>query len=125
VSAALMDAPVAAAIGDLMVVRATPAIGRIDLTAMAIGLTVMGIAGAIKQEQGSVFPRPKGRPRIPWICRSIYDPSEWEIEEEKAISRMKNDALDRLVAAGRIKEIDRERVRFIVRRIVQPRVRPD
>ena len=48
-----MDAPVAAAIGDLMVVRATPAIGRIDLTAMAIGLTVMGIVGAIKQPVGN------------------------------------------------------------------------
>ena len=57
-SAALMDAPVAAAIGDLMVVRATPAIGRIDLTAMAIGLTVMGIAGAIKQQRGTRTPDP-------------------------------------------------------------------
>jgi hypothetical protein len=61
-----------------------------------------------------------------WICRRlIYDPCEWEIEEEEAISRMKTDELDRLVAAGRIKEIDRERVRFIVRRIVQPPERPD
>jgi hypothetical protein len=49
VSAALMDAPAAAAIGDLMVVRATRAIGRTDITAMAIGPTVMGIAGAIRQ----------------------------------------------------------------------------
>ena len=38
---------------------------------------------------------------------------------------MKTDELDRLVAAGRIKEIGRERVRFIVRRIVQPPERPD
>jgi hypothetical protein len=30
------------------------------------------------------------------------------------------DELDRLVAAGTIKEIDREHVRFIVRRIVEP-----
>jgi hypothetical protein len=65
---------------------------------------------------------------------------EWQIEEEEAISgaerllseidhericRMKTDELDRLVAAGRIKEIGRERVRFIVRRIVQPPERPD
>jgi hypothetical protein len=33
---------------------------------------------------------------------------------------MKTDELDRLVVAGTIKEIDREHVRFIVRRIVQP-----
>jgi hypothetical protein len=38
---------------------------------------------------------------------------------------MKTDELDRLVGAGRIKEIDREYVRFIVRRIVQPPERPD
>ena len=37
VSAARMDAPAAAAIGDLMVVQATRAIGRIDITTMAIG----------------------------------------------------------------------------------------
>ena len=61
-----------------------------------------------------------------WICRRlIYDPSEWEIEEDEAISRMKTDELDRLVAAGKIREIDREHVRFIVRRIVQPPERPD
>jgi hypothetical protein len=38
---------------------------------------------------------------------------------------MKNDELDQLVAAGKIREIDREQVRFIVRRIVQPPERPD
>jgi hypothetical protein len=65
-------------------------------------------------------------PDGPFIYRRlIYDPSEWEVEEDEAISRMKTDELDRLVAAGRIKEIDRERVRFIVRRIVQPPERPD
>ena len=65
-------------------------------------------------------------PGGPSICRRvIYDPSEWEIEEDEAISRMKTDELDRLVAAGKIKEIHRERVRFIVRRIVQPPERPD
>jgi len=62
----------------------------------------------------------------PFICRRlIYDPSEWQIEEDEAISRMKTDELDRLVAAGTIREIDREQVRFIVRRIVQPTERPD
>ena len=64
---------------------------------------------------------PSGR----WICRLIYDPSEWQIEEDEAISRMKTDELDRLVAAGTIREIDREHVRFVVRRIVQPPERPD
>ena len=48
-------------------------------------------------------------PDGPWICRRlIYDPSEWQIEEDEAISRMKTEELDRLVAAGRIREIDRE-----------------
>jgi predicted GNAT family N-acyltransferase len=48
----------------------------------------------------------------------------WQIEEEEAISRLKTDELDRLVAAARIREIDREHVRFIVGRIVQPPERP-
>jgi hypothetical protein len=57
----------------------------------------------------------------PWIYRRlIYDPHEWQIEENEAIFRMKTDELDRLVAAGTINEIDRERVSFIVRRIVRP-----
>jgi hypothetical protein len=38
---------------------------------------------------------------------------------------MKANALDRLIAAGRIREIDRERVTFIVRTIVHPPERPD
>ena len=60
-----------------------------------------------------------------WICRRlIYDPCEWEIEEEEAISRMKTEELNRLVAAGKIRAIDREQVRFIVRRIVQPLLDP-
>ena len=59
------------------------------------------------------------------VCRLIYDPREWQIEKEEAISRVKTDELDRLVAAGRITEIDRERVRFIVRRIVEPPDRSD
>jgi hypothetical protein len=46
------------------------------------------------------------------------------MEEEEAVSRLITDELDRLVAAGTIREIDRERVRFIVRRIVQPPERP-
>jgi hypothetical protein len=38
----------------------------------------------------------------------IYDTSEWQIEEDEAISKMKTDELDRLVAAGKITETDRE-----------------
>jgi hypothetical protein len=61
-----------------------------------------------------------------WIWRRlIYYPREWEIEEDEAISRIKTDELDRLVAAGKIREIDRERATFIVRSIVQPPERPD
>ena len=30
-------------------------------------------------------------PDIPWICRLIYDPSEWEMEEGGAISRKKTE----------------------------------
>jgi hypothetical protein len=79
-------------------------------------------------------------PDEPWICRRlIYRPFEWECEEDEAdelsrllvagklreidrerISRMKTDELDRLVAAGEIREMDRECVRFIVRIIVRP-----
>jgi hypothetical protein len=47
-----------------------------------------------------------------WICRRlIYDPREWQIEEEETISRMKAEELDRLIAAGEIGQKDRERVR--------------
>ena len=67
-----------------------------------------------------------GEPADGLICRRLtYDPSEWQIEEDEAISRMKTNELNRLVAAGIIKEIDRQRVRFIVRRIVQPPKRSD
>ena len=60
--------------------------------------------------------RDGGEPADGLICRRlIYDPSEWQIEEDEAISRMKAEELDRLVAAGRIGEIDREHARFIVR----------
>jgi hypothetical protein len=38
---------------------------------------------------------------------------------------MKAEELERLVAAGTIREIDREHVRFIVRSIVQPPERSD
>ena len=33
-------------------------------------------------------------PDGPWICRRlIYDPCEWQIEEDEAISQMKTDEL--------------------------------
>jgi hypothetical protein len=76
-----------------------------------------------------------------WLVRRlIYDPVEWGCAEDEVISlglgelreidrdrisRMKTYELDRLVAAGTIREIDREHVRFIVRRIVQAAARPD
>jgi hypothetical protein len=47
-----------------------------------------------------------------------------EIDRER-ISQMKTDELDRLVAAGKIRAIDREYVRFTVRRIVHPPERVD
>jgi hypothetical protein len=46
---------------------------------------------------------------------SIASPYAWALEEDEAISQMKTEELDRLVAAGKIRAIDRERVSFIVR----------
>ena len=43
----------------------------------------------------------------------------------ESIPQWKANALDRLVAAGTIRDIDREHVRFIVRKIVHPPERPD
>ena len=47
---------------------------------------------------------------------------EWGIEH---IPQFRANALDRLVAAGKIRETDRERVTFIVRTIIYPPQRPD
>jgi hypothetical protein len=48
------------------------------------------------------------------VCRQlIYNPREREIEEEEAISQFKANALDRLVAAGKIREIQAFRVRVL------------
>jgi len=56
-----------------------------------------------------------------WVCRRlIYDPREWEIGAEEAIAQMQADELDRLVANGEIREIDRERVNFIIVHVVHP-----
>jgi hypothetical protein len=56
-----------------------------------------------------------------YMCREVvYDPLEWDIDKDEAISRMMADELDRLVAAGEIRECDRGRVTFIVEEIVRP-----
>jgi hypothetical protein len=47
---------------------------------------------------------------------------EWELDK---IPQLKANALHRLVAAGKIREIDRERVRFIIRTIVHPPARDE
>ena len=86
----------------------------------------MSLSTRLDKLEAAMRGRDGGEPADGLICRRlIYDPSEWQIEEEEAISRMKTDELDRLVAAGTIREIDREHVSFIVRRIVQPPERPD
>jgi hypothetical protein len=55
------------------------------------------------------------------VCRRlIYDPPEWNIGEKEAIAKMQTDELDRLVASGKIKESDRDRVNFIIVHIVHP-----
>lgn len=46
-------------------------------------------------------------------------------EADEEIDRWTPIALDRLMAAGKIREIDRERVTFIVRTIVRPPERED
>ncbi len=86
----------------------------------------MSLSTRLDKLEAAVRDRDGGERADRLICRRlIYDPCEWQIEEDEAISRMKIDELDRLVAAGKIREIDRERVTFIVRRIVQPPARPD
>ena len=65
---------------------------------------------------GYTVPAMRGRdggdpPDAPWICRRlIYDPRAWQTAEEEAISRMKADELDQLLAAEELREIDRERI---------------
>ena len=86
----------------------------------------MRLSTRLDKLEAAMRSRDGGEPADGLICRRlIYDPREWQIEEDEATSRMKTEELDRLVAAGRIIEKDREHVRFIVRRIVQPPERPD
>ena len=61
----------------------------------------------------------------PWLLYCLRDwaegcPVVFEEWEKDAIPQLKANALDRLVAAGKIREIDRERVTFIVHKIVHP-----
>jgi hypothetical protein len=65
-----------------------------------------------------------------WLVYLLSDwaegcPVAFEKWEEDDIPRLKANALDRLVAAGKISEMDRERVTFIVRTIVHPPKWPD
>jgi hypothetical protein len=86
----------------------------------------MSLSTRLDKLEAAMRGRDGGEPSDGLICRRlIYDPSEWQIEEDEVISRMKMEELDRLVAAGTIKAIERERVKFIVRRIVEPPARPD
>jgi hypothetical protein len=69
-------------------------------------------------------------PDQPWLAYRLQDwaegyPVAFEEWERGNLPQFKADALDRLVAAGKIREIDRERVTFIVRTIVHPPERPD
>ncbi len=52
-------------------------------------------------------------------------PIAFEENEDEKIGRMEANALDRLVAAGKIRDTDRERVTFIVRVLVPPLERAD
>ena len=68
-------------------------------------------------------------PDQPWLAYRLQDwaegcPVAFEEWERGNLPQFKADALDRLVAAGKIREIDRERVTFIVRTIVHPPERP-
>jgi hypothetical protein len=86
----------------------------------------MSLSTRLDKLEAAMRGRDGGEPADGLIRRRlIYDPSESQNEEDEAISQMKTEELDRLVAVGTIGAIDRERVRFIVRRIVQPPERPD
>ena len=60
-----------------------------------------------------------------WYRRLIYDPQEWDIGEDEAIAKMEAEELDRLVAGGKIRDADRNRVASIIRVIVSPPEYPD
>jgi hypothetical protein len=61
----------------------------------------------------------------PWLVYRLCDwaedcPVAFEEWEMESIPQLKANALDRLVAAGKIREFDREHVTFIVRTIAHP-----
>jgi hypothetical protein len=69
-------------------------------------------------------------PNGPWLVYRLCDwvegcPVALEEWERESMPQWKAKTLDRLVAAGKIRDKDRERVRFIVRTIVHPPKRPD
>jgi hypothetical protein len=69
-------------------------------------------------------------PDGPWLVYRLHEwaedcPVAFEEWEREKIPCLKANAVDQLVAAGRIREIDRERVTFMVRTIVHPPERPD
>jgi hypothetical protein len=62
----------------------------------------MSLSTRLDKLEAAMRGRDGGEPADGLICRRlIYDPSEWQIEEGEAISRMKTEELDRLVAAGK------------------------
>jgi hypothetical protein len=64
----------------------------------------MSLSTRLDKLEAAIRGRDGGEPADELVCRRlIYDPSEWQIEEDEATSRMKTDELDRLVAAGTIR----------------------
>jgi hypothetical protein len=66
----------------------------------------------------------------PWLFYALHEwaegcPIAFEEWEKDSIPGFEANALDRLVAAGKIREQDRERVTFIIRTIVHPPKYPD
>ena len=61
----------------------------------------MSLSTRLDKLEAAMRGRDGGEPADGLICRLIYDPSEWQIQEDEATSRMKTEELDRLVAAGR------------------------
>jgi hypothetical protein len=56
----------------------------------------MSLSTRLDKLEAAMRGRDGDPPDGPSTCRRvIYDPSEWEIEEDEAISRMKTDELDR------------------------------
>jgi len=81
----------------------------------------MSLSTRLDKLEAALRGRDGGEPADGLICRRlIYDPSEWQIEEDEAISRMKTDELDRLAAAGTTREIDRSGLWILIHGIPPP-----